>query len=351
MMGVMTEKGRKILLGVIGALGGVVVLCIAFVVGFMIWVTRPGEIIEPERLLDAGAVGYGEWTLSLEDPGTAGFVTLLAEALLTAAADAPGDVSAVVRELADDAFPAVAAWTLHPGSDSGGDRHVVGVTSEGIGNAWVFGDWMTGLFLGDADAPVSVHAHGGERIYAFDGLDFQAAFFARSGGVFAASDVDTARRAVDLLDAPAGAGAASELARLFASTSGAGPLRVAVTNTGGVLARVVQRLGVGAVDAAQVWSAVTAVTVTGGFASDGAFAAVVELASDDPELSLLAAAPMAEALVRAGVDELGNLDPPLDLDLELEAAAVGSGVRIDVRVPDLVDALAARMPAARRPDR
>lgn len=347
----MTEKGRKILLGVIGALGGVVVLCIAFVVGFMIWVTRPGEIIEPERLLDAGAVGYGEWTLSLEDPGTEGFVTLLAEALLTAAADAPGDFSAAVRELADDAFPAVAAWTLHPGSDSGADRHLVGVTSEGIGNAWVFADRMTGFFLGDADDPISVHEHGGERIYVLTELGFQAALFARSGGVFAASDVDTARRAVDLLDAPADAGAASELAGLFASTSGAGPLRIAVTNTGGVLARFVQRLGVGAVDVAQVWNAVTAVTVTGGFASDGAFAAVVELASDDPELSLLAAAPMAEALVRAGVDELGNLDPPLELDLELESAAIDTGIRIDVRVPDLVDVLAARIPSAPRPNR
>ena len=351
-MGVMTERGRKILFGAIAALGGVAILCIAIVVGLVVWVMRPGEVIDPERLRDGGAVGYGEWTLSLDDPGTEGFVTLLTETLLTAAGDGPADVPEALGELADNAFPAVAVWTLHAAPGSGADRHLVGVASVGIGNAWVAGDRIAAFLLDDADDPISVHEHGAERIYVFEELDtdFQAALFARSGGVFAASDLDTARRAVDLLDAPADAVASvTELGRLFEATSGA--LRIVLTNTGGVLARLVGPLGVVEPVNPEVWSAVTAVTVTGGFQADGAFAAVVELASDDPGVPSLAAAPMAEALLRAGVDELGDLDPPLDLDVEIETVEVATGVRIDVRVPGLVDALAERMPVSARPNR
>ena len=76
----MTSRGKNILIGSLITGGALIVLVIAAAIGFGVWLNRPGELLDPTRLLSSGASGYAEWTLRLDDPGTEGFVELLIEA-------------------------------------------------------------------------------------------------------------------------------------------------------------------------------------------------------------------------------------------------------------------------------
>jgi len=93
--------------------------------------------------------------------------------------------------------------------------------------------------------------------------------FLRSGQIFITSDLATAETAVDRLDRPA---ATEEGAPLLAARVDAAPplaLRGALINARGELERLWDRLGPAAVaDLPVGWSAVRAVTVSGGFADD-----------------------------------------------------------------------------------
>jgi hypothetical protein len=342
----MTDKGKKILYGVLGAIGGVVVLCIAVIIAFSVWVTRPGELIDPGRLLSADATGYAEWTLSLDDPGTEGFVNLLIDAaqeMPDGAANAlqpfigswiRGAQEAWAQRELEKAFPMLAAWTLHPGSEtSDSDLHLVSVSAEGLGNQLVLADWIAGLVLGRAPN-TSVHRYRGEKIYEVNdrGEDFEATFFARRGAIFAASDVDTARQAVDLLAEPDTADRPeTELARLYAGTVESDALRAAVTNPDGEIARIFERLSGKEIKNPDGWQLIKGLSLTGGLQADGAFAATFKLITDDPIL----AATDAPAIETAFFQNFEGFP----LALEFQAVPIDNGIQIDIRISDLVESL------------
>ena len=54
------------------AIGGGVVLVLSMVgcVSCVVWLDRPGDVIDPESLLAGDTTGYVEWTVDLADPGT-----------------------------------------------------------------------------------------------------------------------------------------------------------------------------------------------------------------------------------------------------------------------------------------
>lgn len=173
----MTEKGKRVLIGVLIAVGGVVALVISLVIGFGIWVTRPGELIDPGRLLAADTAGYAEWTLRLEDPGTEAFVG----ALLDASGSIPEEVSRQLppffagriaslqesraRRNIEKTLPLLLAWTLTPGGPPpADDLHLLSLSARRLGNQVVLADWIAGLALGRSPQG-SVHAYRGEKIY------------------------------------------------------------------------------------------------------------------------------------------------------------------------------------------
>jgi hypothetical protein len=351
----MTGKARKIIYGILIAMGCLAAIVVAFVISFFVWVGRPGELIEPERLMSADSTGYAEWSLRLEDPGTEGFLRLLLQATRdipsSATNDLPPFVDGWLRDRREtDALgdvsgllPAVAAWTLHPSSGDGpSDLHLLSVSSEGLGNQLVLADWIAGFAV--ARMPnASVHPYQGENIYQLTIRErgYQGTFFARSGAIFSTSDLDTARQAVDLLareeatqDRPA-----TDLERLFATTRGADPLRAAVSNTNGELPRVWAKLGGQAIASVDEWRGIAGATVTGSLQADGAFRGVADLSTANGSQRSVDAAVFAEAL-RERLAELS-------LEADVQAVALDDRIRIQVDVPDLVHALAERMRARR----
>ena len=340
----MTDRGKRILYGILIAVGGVVALVIAVSVGFGVWVTRPGELIDPGRLLGADSTGYAEWTLRLEDPGTEGFLNLLIDATQKIPPDValPPFINSWVRQAQDakaqrdleKTFPLVAAWTLRPGSATADDDlHLLSVSAKPLGNQLVLADWIAGLVLGRSRG-ASVHTYQGEKIYQFDNRenDFEATFFARRGAIFATSDLDTARQAVDLLaNAETSNLPQTELEQLFGTTRETDPLRAAVTNRNGEIARIWERLSGNTLDNIDDWGLIQGVSLTGGLQADGAFEATMELTTDSPGI-VDAFAPVIEATF------LENLDG-IPLEFEFEARAIDNRIQIDILVPDLVESL------------
>ena len=132
----MEPRGKKILYGCgVGCLA-VVLLAVGSCVMFNIWLHRPGELLEPERLVGADTSGYVAWTLRLEDPGTADFVQTLLEGLQRAQQRNRAKIHPMLdswfarlnqrqneRNLRE-MFPLVAAWTARPGSGPDDDLHL-----------------------------------------------------------------------------------------------------------------------------------------------------------------------------------------------------------------------------------
>src|SRR5262245_35274406 len=88
----MEPWGKRVLLGCGLGCAGLLVVVLAAGVTFFVWLARPGELLEPARLLGAESVGFAEWNLRLEDPGTARF----AQAFLTRGRRMQRDTGSVV---------------------------------------------------------------------------------------------------------------------------------------------------------------------------------------------------------------------------------------------------------------
>jgi len=352
----MTERGRQILYAILIALGCLVALVVAVVISFVSWVSRPGELIEPERLMSADSTGYAQWNLRLEDPGTEGFLRLL----LQATRELPPDVEDSLPPFVDgwiqgrreaDALggirrflPGLAAWSLRPAmNDSSHDMHLVSVSAQGLGNQLVLADWV-GPFVIARSPNGSVHPYKGENIYqlGIPERGVEATFFARRGAIFATSDVEMAREAIDLLaleeknqDRPP-----TGLEKLFATTRGTEPLRAAVTNGHSELPHVWTSLGGDAIDGVNDWRDVQGATVVGGLQADGSFHGAVELMTGTATAREAAASAFAQALTQ----RLQHLA----LVPEVQATTLTDRIRIEIHVPDLVESLAARL-RERRP--
>jgi hypothetical protein len=342
----MTKKGKKILVGVLVGVGSIVALVIAVGIGFGVWVTRPGELIDPGRLLSAESTGYAEWTLRLDDPGTEGFVNLLVDAVQDMPADVarsmPPFVNSWFRQAGEakaerdleKAFPLLAAWTQHPGSlEDEENLHLLSVSAKALGNQLVLADWIAGLVLGRSPG-TTVHKYQGENIYELERgeNDFEATVFARRGAVFATSNVETARRAVDLLaETSTARPAETELERLLATTEDTDPLRGAVLNSNGEIVQIWEKLSGTTIDDADAWQVIRGASLTGGLQTDGAFRAMMALVVDAPGISETYA-PLIEGIFRRQFEDI-------PLDFEFQATAVDTGIQIEIQVPDLVEAL------------
>ena len=352
----MTSSGKKILLGVLAVFGALVILVVIVVVSFVVWISSPGELIDPERLVSADATGYAEWTLRAEDPGTEGFLTLLADAAQGFSREVDSPIPGFSGSWSDgnvtDVLPAVVAWTLHPAEAPGAEGlHVLSLSAERLGNQIVLADWIAGFAVSRSRDPnVSAERYNDETIYRLRQPDrnIDLTLFVRRGAIFVASNPGAARRTVDLLTgsvaAPADDGAvtrsATELDDLFARTSPDDALRAAVTNDAGELARLWEMVSSEPVAMPEAWRAIDGASLSGGLQADGSFDGTLRLRVSDPAA--------AAAYVPAVPTVVGVRVGTFETRVEIAAMAVDDGVQIAFTIPDLVDGLAARLQGPNR---
>jgi len=318
------------------------IFAVSACVGFGLWLSQPGELLEPQQLLASDTLGYIEWTLREEDPGTASVVERLIELSqaqnrggLTGLPDWVGEFlierqnarnERQIRQL----LPLAAAWTVRAGETRDSDVHLLTLSIEKLGKRLVLVDWAMGWAArmgGDMDVIV----HRGERIYPLNDTDSGAprALFFRGNDVFFTSDPEMAKRAVDLLaDTTAGdQGDASELERVFAALPDR-PLRGAVSNGRGELYRIwdlMTDLESGPED--EPWSAIRTVAVSGGLTSEDALELAIEALCKDARWASLNADSLLDTMLSDL--EFGGVE------VETQARAEGERILIDLRVPDL----------------
>lgn len=335
----MASRGKKILVGIGIGCGGLLLLFAITVAVFFAWLGRPGELLEPGTLLGSDTTGYAEWTLRLEDPGTEEFV---AEVLGRAQQPRGGGQSPLPpglenilgglqerqnRRQLQELFPAVAAWTLHPGETAGQDLQLLSVSLQSAGNRMVFADWMLSFSLGMANAPEARKIpYGDENIYQFQIPGGEpVTFFLRGNDLFFASNLATAQQAVDRLARPA-THPSSPLENLFARAPEA-PLRGALTNGGGEIFRVWERIAVRIEDPEElqkISQPLRGMVLSGRLTGEGTVEGRLGLLGPDAGW---AAAHLEGALValQVGLD----LEP---LRLEVEGAIDGEWMQIDYRL-------------------
>lgn len=339
----MAISGKKVLIGCALGCGGLIVLVVATLVSFGIWIQRPGELLEPEKLLGGDTTGYVEWTLRLEDPGTEGFVRAVIGAIQTAqtrsAEELPSWMSQwfgrrrAARTERDilQLFPIVAAWTVRPGDAPEEDLHLFSLSVERLGNRMVFGDWLMGWFIGRAEG-TEVERYRGEKIYGVPlGPGRHATFFIRGADIFFTSDVQTARVTVDrLIGLPTPERESVPLDRLFDETAGGEPLRGAITNGRGELLRLWRRISSGSAagEDERLWREIRGVTLAGSLNPDGSLAVELQFVCPDARWAGTYAQDVGRSL-RQGLEWM-------DIGVSLDTRSFGDRIEIDVRLEDLI---------------
>ena len=343
----MASRGKRILIGLgVGCLA-IVLLVVGSCAGFIIWINRPGELLEPDLLVGNDTTGYVAWTLRLEDPGTREFVQGLLDSLQRVSERDRIGIHPVldswlsrlqhrrnernIRKM----FPLAAAWTLRPGREPGSDLHLFSLSLVQAGNQMVFMDWVLGFFM--ARAPdVEVIRHGREKIYRFQVQgDSRVAFFIRGNDLFFTSDTETAKLAVDRL-APSRVAEAStsDLSQLLRDVPPDVPLRGAISNRGGELKRVWGRVA-GAAPSSDIWREIRGATFSGGLLDAATFKLELGIRCLDASRAAARSDELAR-MVRSALE-------PAGLPVELQASADDEWVRIEVELRELTSRLGAAL--------
>jgi hypothetical protein len=335
----MASRGKRWLIGCgIGCMSLVLIVA-AVIFGFYIWMSQPGELLEPEDLLGSDTTGHVEWTLRLEDPGTNKFVESLLAFSQDQSAKDMEDLNPLLQswllkyqgrqneKKLQELFPLVAAWTIHPGRNPGEEIQLYSLSIEPLGNKLAFADWIMGMTFSRAEGAEVIN-HQGEKIYKFPtDRGRSVALFIRRNNIFFATDIDAARRAVERLDNPVDAGpSAGEVRELLQGTVADRPLRGALSNERGELRRLWRRL-FKADDPGALWDNVLALKIAGGFEEGDNFGGLIELRCID--------AAWAGANAESFASALANACERSGLGVETTARVDGEWVAIEFRIEDL----------------
>jgi len=325
----MPLRGKNILIGCGVGCAGLLFLFIIALIGFFAWLGRPGELLEPERLLGEDTGGFIELTLRTEDPGMERLLEAWIEHNEQLSEVAGTELHPIFQTLITskqrrdarklrELFPIVVAWTVSDGDRSEDDLHLVTISLKKMGNRLRLVDLILGLSLRWSPDFKAIR-HRGETIYKLpERKGPRGAFFIRGNDVFYTTDVETARRAVDRLiePGPSSGSPSTELEQAFDEVPADHALRGALTNRQGQLLGLLQSWGGHELDGVwrvDRWDGLEALTLWGGFAGDSAFEGTAELRSREAWT-----AAQAEILQQA-----------------LESRAAGAGLSMDVRVSPL----------------
>jgi len=314
-------KGKKWLFGCLGGCGALVVLVIIVAGGFIFWLTRPGQLIQPEMLVGEGTTGYAAWEVKLSDPGTEEFVTELVQLTRSRPEDfnfpIPDSLKQALAAMnhrnnknnLDQMFPFVVAWTARNTGPTE-DVHLFTLNPQQMGNQLLLMDWMVGWALGRSDDGV-VHRHKGEKIYEVSPRkkDEPFVFFVRSGQVFITSDVGMAKQAIDALEFEATTAIRNnEAMRAALDSLPAGALRGAVVNRNGELQRFWAQIGPASVSDFPVeWSGIRTVAFAGGFVDARNFRIGFDFVCTRPGCEPTGLTEMLGGLERAWSEKLDGL--------------------------------------------
>jgi len=205
----MASRGKNILVGCgIGCASLAFVFIIALI-GFFAWVGRPGELLEPERLLGEDAGGFVELTLRTEDPGMQQLLDAWVRHSEQLTEEARGEVHPIFVALISqkqrrdakklrELFPVVVAWTVRNGDTPDDDLHLFTISLKQMGNRLRLMDWFLGLTL-RWSSEVGAIRHRGETIYELPkGRGSPGgAIFLRGNDVFYTTDVETAQSSMN----------------------------------------------------------------------------------------------------------------------------------------------------------
>lgn len=344
----MAGRGKKFLIGCGVACGTLFLLAIVLMVSFYSWLSRPGELLKPESLLSSDTLGFVEWTLTLEDPGTRRFVDSLYER--NQAQHSPGQTPLPPalekllmgwqgkhnRKSFEQLFPVSIAWFLRAGEGPEEDQHLFSLSLEKAGNRLVFTDWIMGLTLGlSQQRQAQKIPYKEENLYRFNlpGQD-PLVVFLRGNDLFFTYDLDTARRAVDQLVTPDSSRERSAVEDLFARAPVNQPLRGALSNGRGEIFRTWEKLAVQIKDrdAVRQWTdALQGVTLSGELTEDGKLLGELELHCPDAGWASSHADGALQLFV-AGLDYEG-------LDLETQGRADGDRIHIEFQLGGFVKLL------------
>jgi hypothetical protein len=292
----MEPRTKKILWGCAIGCGGLIVLFVVAVTSFVVWIRQPGELLEPGRLVGEDTIGYAEWTLSLEDPGTQQFVEELLDALQEqqqqTSAALPGPLAAFAqwqqrrdREKFRDLFPMVAAWTLSRGDEPGERHHLFSLSLERVGNGMVFADWVMGLAVPAQDDDLIQVPHLDERIYTAPGRPEPFTFFLRGNDLFFTRSLATAKDAVERLQPrPQGSRPPARIDELLARVPAGRSLRGALTNEAGEIYALWDRFALAPGDPdrlRQTASRLRGAVVSGGLRGEQTFEGEIALQAPD----------------------------------------------------------------------
>jgi len=319
------SRGKNVLFGCLAGCGLLALIMISSCVGFVWWLNRPGELLEPSRLRDADTTGYVEWTLRLEDPGTEALVEDIFAALRQIQERAPNALPPAVEnalrsyqtrrneEQFRELFPCVMAWSVIGGETPEDELHVFTVSVAKLGNRLVLMDWVMGMFIGKSP-DVDVVKHGGEKIYYLPREG--SAFFLRRSDFFFTTDLEAAKRVVDRLQpgAVASATQATRLDRMLSVLPEQQPLRGAATNALGETRRFFELLtGVSDLDVIESlpWDRVDGMSLSGGFTEESSFEATLDLMFDTGQWT----EQDAEALTGALMRSLASEDLPVGISV------------------------------------
>ncbi len=148
--------GRKLMIGTLIGCGTLTVFGLAGCVSCVMWVKRPGEVLEPERLVGPATAGIVELTLTADDPQTEALARSLLETNSERNKEAIRGLNPTFRSLVEsqssrevDAqlgvmLPAVAVWTVHPGAGRHEDLHLFAINMKGFGNRMTMADIVLG---------------------------------------------------------------------------------------------------------------------------------------------------------------------------------------------------------------
>jgi len=321
---------RKGVLGCLALFAGLALLGVGSCVGFMVWLNRPGDLLEPRVLLDGETRGYIEWNANLNDPGTRELVENLFELQRKMTeqgmSGAPGPLKTLARfntrrneKQMMELFPLRAAWTVR--GQAGAEEHLFAISIQELGNRIKFVDWILGL-TASRDDDVEVIEYRDERIYRFPGSDF--VMFIRAPDLFFAGEIALAKDAVDRLADAADDRAAAQPSGLAGSLAGvdeANPFRGAILNEQGELTALLRSLvGEDALDPFRL------MTLGCRFAGERAFECLVDLHPKTTQAQVQAS--RVDSAIQTAIKNSG-------LPLKAEIQHGEKLVRVTLRIDDL----------------
>jgi hypothetical protein len=350
----MTPTVRNWLIGCGATVGLLLLLGVVTCASFVVWLNRPGELLRPETLMGADTSGFAEWTLEMDDPGTKATVESALERL-DETQQRNNPLSGLLggwlsrfqanrnRQKVNQLLPMVVVWSLRPGVEPDADLSLFSISMKNAGNRLVFADWIFGLTM-RLNSAARITEYRGENIYEFPaGPDAKVGLFIRGNDIFIASDVATARVAVDRMtgstaaapavtDGTPGSSAAPppSLDALYALTPEAARLRGALTNRRGEISRLVGKLVQEDDPDAPVrqrWGGLRGIALQASFETGSALAGRILLVPPD------------EGWARAHAGELATdlnaLFEAMRIGAETSSTREGDRIAVDFRIEDL----------------